>query len=77
MEKRKLQLSALEGNPECFLEIGLFGQGDMRVGMRGQTTDGEVCHVSAQICNPVNGGGNLEDYKTLSQIYKILEKTRK
>lgn len=74
VEKRKLRLSALEGNGECFLEVELLENGDMYVEMKGQNTKGEVHHVSAQIPNPINAGGDLEDYKILGQIYDILKK---
>jgi hypothetical protein len=76
MVKRKLKLSALEGNEECFLEVELFENGDMNVGMRGQNTRGEIHYISAQIPNPVNAGGDLDDYKILAQIYEVLKKIK-
>jgi len=76
-EKRRLDLIALTGNEECYLEIKLSKNGDMFVEMRGQNTSGETKCVSAQIPNPVNGRGNLEDYKTLGKIYDILKNKEK
>ena len=76
MENRKLNLMPLQGDMGCFLEIELSENGDMYIGMRGQSTKAEVDYISAQIPNPINGGGNLEDYKTLRQIYDILKKPK-
>ena len=72
MIKRKLRLSALEGNEECFLEVELFEKGDINIGMRGQNKRGEIHYISAQIPNPINAGGSPDDYKILGQIYDIL-----
>lgn len=77
VEKRKLELMALEGNFNAFLEIERLENGDMYVTMVGQDTDGIPRSLSAQIPNPINGGGNLDDYKTLTRIYEVLKKIKK
>ena len=76
MVKRKLKLNALEGNAECFLEVELFENGDMNIGLRGQNTRGEIHYICAQIPNPTNGGGNPDDYKILGQIYEVLKRQK-
>ena len=75
-EKRKLKLNPLEGNLECILEVELLENGDMFVGMRGQDRWGKNQYVSAQIPNPVNGGGNQDDYEILEKIYDFLRKNK-
>ena len=77
MEKRKLNLMPLKGDEKCFLEIELYASGDFNVGMRGQDTRGEIYYIFSQIPNPINAGGNLEDYKILGKIYNILKKQQK
>ncbi len=74
MGKRKLKLNALIGDVECFLEIERVENGDFYVEMRGQNTKKEIHNISAQVPNPINGGGNLDNYKTLRQIYEVLKK---
>ncbi|MEK6830067.1 MAG: hypothetical protein AABY15_08175 [Nanoarchaeota archaeon] len=81
-KQRRLNLMALEGsligvdgNSRCFLEIGVLENGDIYVNMSGQDKNKELHYVSAQIPNPVNGGGRLEDYHILSRFYEIIGKT--
>lgn len=76
-EKRKLKLSPLEGNIDAYLQIETLESGDMYVTMLGQDTEGVSHCISAQIPNPINGGGNLDDYKILGKIYDILKKYQK
>ena len=78
-EKRKLKLTPLEGDINAFLQIEKLESGDMYVTMLGQDTEGVPYCISAQIPNPINGGGNLKDYKTLVKIYDVLKrhKTKK
>ena len=67
----------LKGDEECFLKIELYASGDFNIGMRGHDTKGEIHYISSQIPNPINGGGNLENYMLLTEIYDILKKQQK
>ena len=74
VDKTKLKLMALTGQKECFLEIKFMPSGDIFVELRGHNTLGEFHSIGAQVPNPINGGGNLEDYKALREIYDIIKK---
>jgi hypothetical protein len=73
MGKRKLKLSALEGNEECSLEVEFLENGDAYVNMKGQDKRGKIHDISAQIPNPINAGGNPDDYEVLGKIYGVLK----
>ena len=62
----------LSRNEGCLLEVELQENGDLIVNMQGQDVNGTYHKVSAQIPNPVNGGGNVDDYKTLTKIYESM-----
>lgn len=73
-DKRRLELMAIERNGGCYLEIEKLPNGDMYVSMNGQTIPGGFYEkVNAQIPNPINGGGDRDNYKILSKIYDLLK----
>jgi hypothetical protein len=76
-KKQRLELMALTGSEKCFLEIEIVENGDMYVNMRGQDTRGEIHDISAQMPNPINGGGNPDKYERLRKIYYILKEQNK
>lgn len=70
----RLDLMSLEGNVKSFLEVELLESGDLCVEMRGQNINKEIHHILAQIPNPINGGGNIEEYKILMEVYNTIKK---
>ncbi len=73
MNKARLNLSPLEGDEECFLEIEFDDNSDAFINIRGQDEKGEMQDVRAQIPNPVNGGGNLASYNTIRHLYGVIK----
>ena len=71
--RKRLTLSPISGSEKCYLKIRLDGDGDLFVELKGQTLEGEILSVNAQVPSPVHGGGDKELYETLSKIYDILD----
>ncbi|MBS3084294.1 hypothetical protein J4411_00065 [Candidatus Pacearchaeota archaeon] len=72
--KLKINLSSLEGKADSYFEISNYKNGDIFVEMKGQNEKGEIYVVRGQVPNPINGGGNLEEYVKLSSFLKNCKK---